>query len=61
MPGDKTFPVFKEQYETQCERLVAGESFDIPMLECITEPPEKPTSKAVGIQHLAEILATLDS
>jgi len=59
-PGEQTYPAFKERYEALCERLKAGERFDIPLLECTSDTPGKPLSKSENLERLAELRATFE-
>ncbi len=56
----KAFPVFKRNYAILCERVMAGEQLDLPILKAIPENISQPLSNQERKQRLQVLRQTLD-
>lgn len=56
---DQVFPVFKRNYEMLCERVIKGETLDVPLEKALPESISKPLTKKQNQDHLKSLRASL--
>ncbi len=52
---DQVFPLFKRNYEMLCERVIKGETLDVPLEKALPETIEKPLSRKENQAHLKQL------
>jgi hypothetical protein len=54
MTERECFPLFKANYETMCDRVMNGETLDVPVRKMLPESVPNPTSPEVAKAHLSK-------
>ncbi|MCF6332191.1 MAG: hypothetical protein L3J11_02820, partial [Draconibacterium sp.] len=58
-PEQKVFPVFKCNYELQCQRVIRGERLSLPIPKALPKETETPLSNEQRKQRMSELRKSL--
>lgn len=58
-PEEKTWPVFSQKYQQQCNRVMAGETLVIPEPEALPASSSEPSTREEALAEIAKIRESL--